>query len=85
MTDLGTLGGTSSRAFGVNVQGQVVGDSTTASGASHAFVWEIGVMTDLGTLGGTYSNASSINDRGVIVGSASTGTERHAVMWTVTN
>jgi uncharacterized membrane protein len=42
-------------------------------------------MTDLGTLGGKYSLAWSINDRGVIVGKASTGTEIHAVMWTVTN
>src|SRR5689334_5712845 len=38
-TDLGTLpGGASSAAFDVNDQGQIVGEGTTASGATHAFI-----------------------------------------------
>jgi probable HAF family extracellular repeat protein/YD repeat-containing protein len=70
--DLGTLGGASSSAFGVNSSGEVVGASTTSSGATHAFIYSKGVMTDLGTLGGTNSAADAINDSGVIVGSSET-------------
>jgi probable HAF family extracellular repeat protein len=39
MQDLGTLGGTSSQAHGINDAGQVVGWSDDAQGHAHAFVW----------------------------------------------
>ena len=54
LTDLGTLGGDYSYAFGINDAGQVVGYSDTAAGIPHAFITgPNGVgMTDLGTLGG---------------------------------
>src|SRR5215211_5122081 len=53
LTDLGTLGGDSSWAGGLNDAGQVVGYSRVAPGstATDAFLWENGVMTGLG-LGG---------------------------------
>jgi probable HAF family extracellular repeat protein len=68
--DLGTLRGESSTAFAINNRGQVVGQSETAAGETHAFLWEDGVMRDLGTLGGafTFSVATSINNRGQVVG-----------------
>lgn len=39
MTDLGTLGGTTSYALGVNNRGEVVGYAFDASGAIHAVLW----------------------------------------------
>ena len=61
MTDLGTLGGSVSVAYGINNGGQIVGESKIASGAFHAVLWENGTMTDLGTLGGPNSVAFGIN------------------------
>ena len=71
VTDLGTLGGTASEAWGINDIGQVVGKSKLAGGLYHAFVFTNGAMTDLGTLGGTASAAYGINNAGQIAGLAS--------------
>jgi probable HAF family extracellular repeat protein len=69
LTDIGTLGGDSSEAAALNNLGDVVGRATTASGASHAFLYRNRELFDLGTLpGGTSSYASGINDRGDVVG-----------------
>jgi len=38
-TDLGTLGGSNSWAYGINSAGLIVGDAYTASGADHAFLY----------------------------------------------
>jgi probable HAF family extracellular repeat protein len=72
MTALGTLGGMSSEAVGINDSGQIVGHSHTASGQMHAFLYSGGVMKDLGTLGGASSRALAINESGQIVGSSDT-------------
>lgn len=69
ITDLGTLGGVSSGASGVNNEGQVVGASTLYSGAKHAYLWEGGTIYDLGTPPGfLVSSASASNNLGQVVG-----------------
>ena len=77
--NLGTLGGTSSGAFGINNRGQVVGFALNATPdpfslqnlfggdyvtQTRAFLWENGVMHDLGTLGGDDSVAIALTKLG---------------------
>jgi probable HAF family extracellular repeat protein len=62
VTDLGTLGGTTSLAYGVNHAGVVDGVATVPDGNQHAFLWHRGHMTDLGTLGGPNSIAYWLNN-----------------------
>jgi probable HAF family extracellular repeat protein len=84
VTDLGTLGGLGSYAYGINAYGQVTGWAGT-SNDSHAFLWTKGgtdgvssnpQMKDLGTLGGEStsglptSEGFGINDAGQVVGFA---------------
>ena len=71
VTDIGTLSptttGTFSAAQGLNDLGQVVGESITASGARHAFLWSASRgMVDLGELPGgeNFSLAAAINGTG---------------------
>jgi len=72
IVDLGTLGGTSSSAHGINASGQVAGGSSVfADGPSHAFLYSNGQMTDLGTLGGIWGFAEGINASGQVAGNSS--------------
>lgn len=69
LTGLGTLGGGTSVATGINDIGQVVGRSQTSSGASHSFIGDAtNGLIDLGTLGGTNSSANGVNNGGHVVG-----------------
>ena len=80
MTDLGTLGGPYSYAYGLNNAGVVVGKADTDTfGQTHAFAWQDGKMTDFGTLGGANSLAYRVNDYGQIVGSSETGRATRAM------
>jgi len=80
---LGTLGGNSSRAEGVNDAGQVVGFSYLAGNPSpRAFLYENGLMRDLGDFGGAIASASAINQAGQIVGTADdAGGVAHAFLY----
>src|SRR6266496_2896462 len=81
--NLGTLGGNSSYAFGINNRGQVVGFALNATPdpfslnnwfggddvtQTRAFLWENGAMRDLGSLGGTFADVFGINNRGQVAG-----------------
>ncbi|MCH7701288.1 MAG: DUF3466 family protein [Planctomycetes bacterium] len=94
MNSLGTLGGVSTilthRAHAINANGEIVGQSYTAGGDAHAFLWLPSAaytlsagMNDLGVLtGGTASLAFGINDSGQVVGASEvTGGDYHAFIW----
>ena len=66
--DLGTLGGTESRAYGISPNGKVVGWTKMSDNAQHAFLYSNGSMQDLGTLGGRTSTAYGVNNLGQVVG-----------------
>lgn len=71
LTDLGTLGGATSYATGINANGVVCGSSLTSDTRLHAFSYSNGVMQDLGALAEPQSVAAAINDEGQIAGSSS--------------
>jgi probable HAF family extracellular repeat protein len=79
---LGTLGGATSTARGVNDAGQIVGGAATARGPVHAYLYDDGQMTDLGTLGGQGSEALALNAGGTVVGRAQLPSgDTHAFSW----
>ena len=88
MTDLGTLGGSESRATDVNADGSVVvGGADNGAGDRHAFRWTSAsnTMTDLGTLGGSMSQAFGVSgDGSIVVGwSNNAGGETRPFIWSV--
>ena len=87
-TDLGTLGGSWSRAYAINNQDVIVGISELANKQQQAFQYAGGKMTPLPPLpGGQSSVAFAVNDAGTVVGGSevphakSVKVEVHAVLW----
>ena len=81
LTDLGTLGGSSSFALWLNNAGDIVGGATTPDDdAVHATLWNKGEIRDLGAVNGDgCSFANAINGKGQVVGvSLSCATGRSA-------
>lgn len=73
MHDLGSMGGQTSIAFGINDNGQIVGSAATAQSAGRPYLVTDGVYRDLGTFGGRYSESYTgtsfaINNAGHVVG-----------------
>ncbi|MFL6516373.1 MAG: hypothetical protein ACJ8M1_15240 [Chthoniobacterales bacterium] len=73
LTDLGTLGGSSSSGSSVNQFGQVAGNFTTANNHTHGFLSAPngGGLTDLGTFNGAALDESrgfGVNDSGQVTG-----------------
>jgi probable HAF family extracellular repeat protein len=80
----GPLGNPVSQGFGIDSAGDVVGNSGTNAGTTHAFLNPAGgTMADLGTLGGSSSYAAGISANGqYIVGYSSTSQgQNHAFIY----
>ena len=83
-TDLGTLGGVTSQAWGINDAGVIVGDSLDASNFARAFRHTDATgMVPMDSLGGWVDSARAVNASGVAVGYASApgGSQWRAVRW----
>jgi probable HAF family extracellular repeat protein len=69
VTDLGTLGGSTSSAYGLSAGGTVAGFATTAPGVKHATLWDEHGPLDLGAPSGfVVSTAVAVNDAGQVAG-----------------
>lgn len=69
LVGLGTLGGPSASAYGINDYHEVVGSADTFSGFRQAFHWDSTAgMTDMGAPAGKNSFAQDINSKGLAVG-----------------
>ena len=82
---LPTLGGPSGSAKAINLLGQVVGSSQTASQQMHATMWRQEQAEDLGALpGGDVSRGLAINALGDVAGESNTvpNGKPQAVIWT---
>jgi probable HAF family extracellular repeat protein len=84
LADLGTLGGASAMASGVNSLGQTVGSMTTAAGDTYAFITSGSSYTNLtaNSSVATGGMANGINNTGQIAGTQYIGGQPYATLWT---
>jgi probable HAF family extracellular repeat protein len=84
LTDIGSLGGPDTLAYGINDLSKITGVSDlTDDFYDHAFLYSDGVMKDLGGLGGSFSEGNDLNDFDVVAGdSYLPGDEfEHGFLW----
>lgn len=73
LQEIGSLGGRSSLAFGINNLGQVAGLAEDATGQRSGYLWTPpGPMQSLGQISGYYCQPVAINNNGAILGVYST-------------
>ena len=88
IVDLGTLGGTNSYGYSINIRGHVTGYSDIpGDSGQHAFLYRDGKMIDLNTLlprssKWTLLSGYGINDRGQITGYGLIKGQTHAFLMT---
>src|SRR5437016_5570374 len=78
VTDLGTMGGASSKALAINNRNEIVGQSTDANGVGHACIWRKGVHRAISGCDSA-SSAGGINDGGMVLGWC--GNNSTTVVW----
>jgi len=71
--DIGTLGGATSQAVGINDSGLVVGNAQDANGWSRPYSYQDGVMTDLSGVLTANARPAAVNNAGHIAGSIEAG------------
>jgi probable HAF family extracellular repeat protein len=84
VTDLGTTGGSSTVAFGINNSGIAVGWGETATGDMNAFSFGSSMQNLAGLAGGTDTFAYGINSSGTSVGISYVNGQPHGEMWSGT-
>ncbi len=82
LADLGTLGGYSAMATGVNALGQAVGTMTTPSGFTNAFSAAGSGLTNLtANSNAAAGQANGINNAGQVAGAQEIGGQFYATVW----
>lgn len=81
MQDLGTLGGESSRANGINKRGEIVGLAEDASGTQQPFVYSRGEMKALPSCGSALVQPAGLNESGTVIGTLFTSGKSRAVIF----
>ncbi|MBR8832720.1 MAG: DUF3466 family protein [Stigonema ocellatum SAG 48.90 = DSM 106950] len=89
VTDIGTLGGSSSRAYGINDSGQVVGVSSLRdTDPPKAFAWDStnGIQALPSATPNFSTQAYGINNNGLVVGyEFSDAGDPQAILWNINN